>query len=179
MTPSSVKCSGNTFARYAKLIRRARTIGGVPVPVAARTIAQIAGALHYAHHARDERGRALGIVHRDVSPHNVMVGFDGAVKLLDFGIAKASTHATKTQAGVIKGKFAYMSPQQCLGEPIDARADVFALGLCLYEVLAGRNPFKRQTEFDTMRAIVYEDAPSIADILNKRDVRPEQGPNRP
>ena len=157
----------------SKLIRRARERGGVPIPIALRVVAQVAEALDYAHRACDEAGEPLGIVHRDVSPQNVMVSYDGPVKLLDFGIAKASSHSTRTEAGVVKGKFAYMSPQQCLGEPIDARADVFALGLCLYEILTGRNPFRRQTEFDTMRAIVYEDAPPLADAIAQREPRAE------
>jgi serine/threonine protein kinase len=155
----------------SKVIRRAREQdGGLPLVIALKIIAQVADALDYAHRACDQMGEPLGIVHRDVSPQNVMVSFDGPVKLLDFGIAKATSHSTRTEAGIVKGKFAYMSPQQCLGEPIDARADVFALGLCLYEVLHGTNPFRRQTEFDTMRAIVYEDAPPIADSLMSREV---------
>jgi serine/threonine-protein kinase len=130
-----------------------------------KIIAQVAEALDHAHRAADQTtGEPLGIVHRDVSPQNVMVSYDGVVKLLDFGIAKASSHSTRTEAGVVKGKFAYMAPQQCLGEPIDARADVFALGVCLYEVLDGTNPFKRQTEFDTMRALVYEEPASLSEI---------------
>ncbi|UJR84962.1 Hypothetical protein I5071_70410 [Sandaracinus amylolyticus] len=157
----------------SKLIRRARERGGVPIPVALRITAMVAEALDYAHRASDSQGEPLGIVHRDVSPQNVMVSYDGPVKLLDFGIAKAASHSTRTEAGVVKGKFAYMSPQQCLGEPIDARADVFALGLCLYEILTGRNPFKRQTEFDTMRAIVYEDAPPLAEAITSREPRLE------
>ncbi len=152
----------------SKTVRRAREAGGVPVAVALKIIAHVAEALDHAHRATDQLGEPLGIVHRDVSPQNVMIGYDGVVKLLDFGIAKAASHSTRTEAGVIKGKFAYMSPQQCLGEPIDARADVFALGVCLYEVLTGRNPWKRQTEFDTMRALVYEDAPPLEDLIAHR-----------
>jgi serine/threonine-protein kinase len=149
----------------SKVLRRARDEGGLSVPVAMKVIAQVAEALDHAHRASDQTtGEPMGIVHRDVSPQNIMVSYDGVVKLLDFGIAKASSHSTRTEAGVVKGKFAYMAPQQCLGEPIDARADVFALGVCLYEVLDGTNPFKRQTEFDTMRALVYEDAPSLSEV---------------
>src|SRR5690606_36751149 len=93
--------------------------------------------------------------------------YDGAVKLLDFGIAKASSHSTRTEAGVIKGKFAYMSPQQCVGEPIDGRADIFALGVCLFEALTGKNPYRRKTEFETMTRIVSEPTPKV------RERRPE------
>ncbi|MCA9608087.1 MAG: serine/threonine protein kinase, partial [Myxococcales bacterium] len=154
----------------SKIIRRARDKGGIPVEIALRIVAQVAEALDYAHRATDAAGEPLGIVHRDVSPQNVMVSFDGIVKLLDFGIAKASSHSTRTEAGIIKGKFAYMSPQQCVGEPIDARADIFALGICLFEALAGKNPFRRKTEFETMTKIVGDPTP---DLLARRPDAPE------
>ena len=147
--------------QLGKLIRRARGEGGLPPQIAVRVIARIAEALHYAHRAKDQLGRPLGIVHRDVSPHNIMVSYDGNVKLLDFGIAKATSHSSKTQAGVIKGKFSYMSPQQCLGQSIDGRADVFALGVCLWETLTGKPLFHRKTEYETMRAVIEEAAPPI------------------
>jgi len=142
-----------------KLVRRASSDGGVPVEYAARIFSDVAGALHYAHNATDEVGRPLRIVHRDVSPQNVMVSFDGVPKLLDFGIAKAATHVTKTSAGVVKGKFAYMAPEQCLGKEIDERADVFALGICMYESLVGKTLFGRKTEVETMRAILEGEPP--------------------
>ncbi|HJL17115.1 MAG TPA: protein kinase [Sandaracinaceae bacterium LLY-WYZ-13_1] len=145
----------------SKIIKRARDQGGLPIPVALKIIAQVAEALDYAHRACDASGEPLGIVHRDVSPQNIMVSYDGVVKLLDFGIAKATSHSTRTEAGVIKGKFAYMSPQQCVGEPIDSRADVFALGICLFEALAGKNPFRRKTEFETMTKIVGDPTPRL------------------
>ncbi len=151
----------------SKIIRKAREQGGLPVPVALKIVAQVAEALDYAHRACDAAGEPLGIVHRDVSPQNIMVSYDGVVKLLDFGIAKATSHSTRTEAGVIKGKFAYMSPQQCVGEPIDSRADVFALGVCLFEALTGRNPFRRQSEFETMTRIVGDPTPHV------RERRPE------
>ncbi|GAB4195930.1 MAG: hypothetical protein OHK0013_02620 [Sandaracinaceae bacterium] len=150
-------------AALGKIIRRARARGGLPPEIVARIIAQVAEALHYAHRARDANGQPLGIVHRDVSPQNIMISYEGQVKLLDFGIAKAQSHTTKTQAGVVKGKFSYMSPQQCMGKPIDARADVFALGVVLYEALVGESLYHRPTEYETMRAVIEEPVPSIRD----------------
>ena len=150
--------------QLGKLIRRARSEGGLPPQVAVRVISRIAEALHYAHRAKDQLGRPLGIVHRDVSPHNIMVSYDGNVKLLDFGIAKAASHNTKTQAGVIKGKFSYMSPQQCLGQSIDGRADVFALGVVLWESLTGKPLYHRKTEYETMRAVIEEAAPPLQSV---------------
>jgi serine/threonine-protein kinase len=145
----------------AELIVRARGRSMLPVDVVVRVAAHVADALHYAHVATDEAGRQLNIVHRDVSPSNIMLGRDGRVKLLDFGVAKARTHATKTRSGVVKGKFAYMAPQQCLGHPVDGRADVFALGICLWEALAGRALFQRDTEYATMSAVLQDPVPSL------------------
>jgi serine/threonine protein kinase len=144
-----------------KLIRKSRIVGGIPVELSVRIIAQISEALHYAHRAKDALGRPMNIVHRDVSPHNVMVAYDGQVKLLDFGIAKASSHTSKTEAGVVKGKFSYMAPEQCLGKPIDARADVFALGICLYETLTGQALYHKENEYETMRAVIHDPVPPM------------------
>lgn len=113
-------------------------------------IAGAAAALHYAHELRDEDGRALGIVHRDVSPENVMVRFDGGVKLIDFGIARLAAQTTATAAGVLKGKVAYMSPEQIRQDPVDRRSDVFQLGVMFYELVTGVRPF----EGDTIPAVM-------------------------
>jgi serine/threonine-protein kinase len=150
-----------------KLIRKARATGGVPIPLVVRVLAQTSEALHYAHRARDENGVPLGIVHRDVSPQNIMVAYNGSVKLLDFGVAKAASHETRTQAGVVKGKLAYMAPEQCRGDAIDARADVFGLGVCLYEALVGRPLYQRATDFETLKAVMEDPVPSA------RTLRPE------
>ncbi len=148
-----------------RTIRRGRDHGGVPVVLACDIIAQVADALHYAHTARDEKGELMGLVHRDVSPHNIMLGYDGSVKLLDFGIAKAQIQSHHTQAGVVKGKFAYMAPEQCLGQPLDFRIDIFALGVVLFELLTGKSLYRRPSEAETMRAIVEGPVPSLDEHL--------------
>lgn len=127
----------------------------------ARIMSQCAEALHYAHTARDGHGRPMQLVHRDVSPHNIMVAYDGRVKLLDFGIAKSAGSTHHTEAGVVKGKLCYMAPEQWRGEALDARTDVFALGVSLYEALTGRVIFKRDNQTDVMHAITCEGAPPV------------------
>ncbi len=157
-------------APLGKIVRRARASGGIPVELAARIIASVAEALHYAHTARDANGAPLQIVHRDCTPHNIMVSYDGRVKLLDFGIAKAESASTKTEAGVVKGKFAYMSPQQCLGKSIDGRADVFALGICMWEAITGHTLYQRDNDYETMKAVIEDKAPPMSS--KRKDVPP-------
>lgn len=114
----------------------------------AMTIAhEVAGALHYAHERCGPDGHALGLVHRDVSPSNILVSYDGDVKLVDFGIAKATAHSHATQTAAIKGKIAYMAPEQLRGESLDRRSDVFALCVVLYEMLLGKRCFSAPGEF--------------------------------
>lgn len=148
-----------------RMIRNARKSGGVGVPIAIRVAVDVARALHYAHIANDEHGEAFNIVHRDVSPHNIMIAYTGAVKLLDFGIAKADHRAHKTQAGVVKGKFAYMAPEQCTAGQADHRLDIFALGVCVFETLTGRSLYRRQTEAATMRAVIMDPVPTLKERL--------------
>src|SRR5262245_16019304 len=109
-----------------------------PVPLAAFIAKEVASGLDYAHRKRDHNSRPLGIVHRDVSPQNVLISYAGEVKLVDFGIAKATMRARQTAAGVIKGKYYYMSPEQAWGEPLDHRTDIFSAGILLYESLTGQ-----------------------------------------
>jgi serine/threonine protein kinase len=143
-----------------RLITHARGRGGIPVPIAARIFAGLGAALHHAHVARGDDGKPLGIVHRDVTPENVIVGWNGVPKLIDFGIAKSVVDPRKTAEGVLKGKMAYIPPEQYRGEPIDARSDVFALALCAYETLSGSGPlYERDNEFETMAAILLGDDP--------------------
>jgi serine/threonine-protein kinase len=153
----------------SRLAKQSRNVESLPIPMVVKIIADIASALHHAHTAKGPDGRPMGIVHRDVTPENIMIGFDGVVRLLDFGIAKAATtQSDKTQAGVLKGKFAYMSPEQYQGEVLDGRSDVFSLGVCLYELLTGQSLYARESEYETVAAIILEtEAPSI------RELRPE------
>jgi serine/threonine protein kinase len=115
---------------------------------------QAAAGLGYAHRLRDERGEQLGIVHRDISPGNVMVGYSGTVKVLDFGVARMNeSEGMRTQTGTLRGKFAYMSPEQTLGEGLDARSDVFSLGTVLYELLTGANCFRAENPIATLEKV--------------------------
>jgi serine/threonine protein kinase len=151
-----------------RLLRRAQSRAAIPLHIATRIIADVASALDYAHRLSDESGDHLGIVHRDVSPANIMVDLDGRVKLVDFGLAKA-----RTQPGFVKGKFGYLSPEQLTGR-VDYRTDVFALGLCLWELLTTNQLFEHSTAAETIAAIkAYEGPPDIRDA--RPDVTPEIG----
>jgi len=151
----------NARAILETTLRRGWTI---PLELAVMIVSGAAAGLHHAHERKGKNGQPLNIVHRDVSPANVMVGYDGSVKVLDFGIAKAEERATKTVGGTIKGKYGYMSPEQCKGKPIDRRSDIFALGICLYELTTLRRAFKGNDDFETMKRIVAGDVilPSVA-----------------
>jgi serine/threonine-protein kinase len=128
---------------------------GRPLPLAliCRIIIEACAGLDYAHKKTDAAGRPLGIVHRDISPQNILVSFEGGVKVVDFGIAKAADQATVTRSGVLKGKYSYMSPEQAGGQHIDCRTDIFALGVVLYELLTGTRLFKRATDIQTLNAV--------------------------
>ncbi len=129
----------------------------IPLAHVVTIVAAAASALHYAH-----EHRGLGIVHRDVSPANILVGYDGTVKVVDFGIAKAALRSTETQSGTLKGKISYMAPEQCMGQSVDRRSDVFALGIVLYELLTARRLFKGSSDFLTMSQIVAGNIPNPA-----------------
>jgi len=142
-------------------ILRAAQLEGTRVPVehALSIVIGVAAGLHHAHEMRDADGRPLGIVHRDVSPHNVAVTFDGGVKLLDFGVAKTRRKTSATRHGTLKGKLGYMSPEQCRGDELDRRSDVFAVAILLWELLAGRRLYGGRSDFGVMKSIVETDAP--------------------
>jgi serine/threonine-protein kinase len=125
----------------------------VPEPLALHIVAELALGLAHLHRARDDRGLALGLVHRDVGPANVLVSTTGDVKLADFGIAKATALADLTAAGARKGTYAYMSPEQLAGEPVDAASDQFGLAVMLVELVTGARPFTGDTPWATMEAI--------------------------
>ena len=137
-----------------RIEKRAATVGkGIPIGVILRIVADAAAGLDFAHKARDARGGPLGLVHRDVSPQNVLIGFDGSVKLIDFGVAKAAGRSQHTATGILKGKFPYMSPEQAEGHELDCRSDVFALGIVLWEQLTGRRLFKGENDLATQRLV--------------------------
>ena len=141
----------------------------MPLEIAVNLIGQACLGLHAAHELRDEHGVPLGIVHRDISPQNVLVTHSGTVKLVDFGIAKATNVVTgRTSTGEVKGKFAYMAPEQVRGEPVDRRTDIFAIGILLYVVSTGRHPYKKGTTAHTINQLCSKDPviPPSAFIAN-------------
>ena len=128
---------------------------GIPFPMvyALKIASSVCEGLYYAHARTDMYGNALNIVHRDVTPENIFVSFDGTVKVLDFGIAKAANQIEQTRAGEIKGKLSYMSPEQCMGKPLDNRSDIFSLGVVLYEWLTGFKLFTGDSEVAILKSI--------------------------
>ncbi|MCD6497096.1 MAG: protein kinase [Deltaproteobacteria bacterium] len=136
-------------------IRQRHEAAGQAVPLgqACFILSKLCEALDYAHKKRDPHGHNLHIVHRDVSPQNILVSYEGEVKLIDFGIAKARNRSAKTAAGVLKGKFGYMSPEQVRGMPIDHRSDIFSLGIILYEMLTGQPLFDGETDFVVLEKV--------------------------
>ena len=125
----------------------------LPLGLSLLVASRLASALDYAHRMKDFEGRPLGLVHRDVSPQNVLISFEGDIKLCDFGIVKAVSKASKTQMGALKGKLQYMSPEQAWGRPVDARSDIFSLGSLLFEMLTGRRLFAGESEMSVLDAV--------------------------
>ncbi|HTB73095.1 MAG TPA: serine/threonine-protein kinase, partial [Polyangiaceae bacterium] len=152
---------GESLARLLRAVRTAKEM--VPVPIAATIMVGVLHGLHAAHEARDERGEPLRIVHRDVSPHNILVGTDGDAHLIDFGIAKARGRMQVTRQGQIKGKISYMPAEQLMGQGLDHRADIFAASIVLWESLTGQRLFQGTDDGDVYAKVLLGkvDAPSV------------------
>lgn len=138
--------------------------GVTSIGVACHIVMKMCEALHHAHFATGPRGEPLQVIHRDVSPQNVLLSFDGEVKVADFGLAKARGRMVQTQAGVVKGKLAYMSPEQLRGDEIDHRVDVFGLGIVLFELLTGQRLFLGPTDMDTLRRVYDATVPPMREL---------------
>ncbi|HEY8208111.1 MAG TPA: protein kinase [Myxococcaceae bacterium] len=136
----------------------------MPIAQAAYIASKICEGLDYAHRKKDGRGMDLGIIHRDVSPQNVLISYEGEVKIIDFGIAKAANRSHQTQAGILKGKFAYMSPEQVQGRSIDRRSDIFAVGNILFEMLTGERLFVGGSDFSVVEKVRNAEVPSVREI---------------
>jgi serine/threonine-protein kinase len=149
---------GRVLARERELNERIRP------ELAALVVLRAAEALDYAHRLKDKDGRPMNIVHRDVSPSNIMVSFQGEVRLIDFGIARAERRLTATHTGIIKGKYRYMAPEQALGKPIDHRADVYSMGVVLYEALAGMRPLPELSDMELLVAVSRSQIPPLRAI---------------
>ncbi len=137
--------------------------------VCARIVADALAGLHYAHTLQDYDGRPLSIIHRDVSPHNIFVTYDGHTKLVDFGIAKAALSSTETEVGVLKGKVAYMSPEQAMGGRIDQRSDLFAMGIVLWELLARQRLMTGESAANTLHKLMNEPIPRVSQVVPQID----------
>jgi serine/threonine-protein kinase len=135
--------------------------GPLSPSLAAFVIAEVCAGLHAAHELVDVGGKALNLVHRDISPHNVMIGYDGRVLVLDFGVAKIDSGAGLTRTGEVKGKAAYMSPEQGLGDPIDRRSDLYAVGAVLYECVAGKRMWAGETDMAVLKQLALSEPPKL------------------
>jgi serine/threonine-protein kinase len=154
-------------ATLAQLARTSRNRGErIPPFVSTGMVCGILQGLHAAHEARDARGKPLDLIHRDVSPHNALVGADGVTRLLDFGVAKASFRLQTTREGQLKGKLAYMAPEQARGELLDRRTDLFAASVVLWEVLTGRRLFHAENEADVLSRVLTAEVPRPSAIVS-------------
>jgi serine/threonine protein kinase len=159
---------GESLSRLLKLLRPRG--GQVPLAMAVSIVASVLHGLHAAHEATSEKGEPLHIVHRDVSPHNILVGLDGVPRVLDFGVAKATGRLLKTQSGRVKGKIAYMAPEQLRGQPLDRRTDVFAASIVLWECLTGLRLFSGENEGEVLEHVLF--APIEPPSCHRREVQP-------
>ncbi|HWZ91203.1 MAG TPA: serine/threonine-protein kinase, partial [Polyangiaceae bacterium] len=155
---------GDTLARL--LARAAQRGKRLPIPIALRIALDTLSGLHAAHELRDDSGSPINLVHRDVSPQNVLVGVDGIARITDFGVARAASRLTATRVGQLKGKIAYMAPEQAAGEEsLDRRADVFAAGIVVWEELAAKRLFKAENEAATLSRVMTEPVPPLSVIV--------------
>lgn len=134
------------------------------VALAVHITVKVCEGLHYAHELTDSDGQPLHIVHRDISPPNVLISKRGEVKIVDFGLAKAAHSVEKTEPGVVKGKFSYLAPETAQGQEADAQADIYAVGIMLWEMLAGRKLFQGETDYQTVRMVQQSQVPSLRGI---------------
>ena len=147
------------------ILRSGREVGRpLPIPLAVYVASKVASALDYAHRRRDARGEELRIVHRDVSPQNILISHEGEIKLCDFGIAKADRKVSRTESGALKGKLQYMSPEQAWGKPIDHRSDLFSLGCVLHEMLTGERLFRGESDMAVLELVRKADVPAPSRI---------------
>jgi serine/threonine protein kinase len=153
---------GQSLSRVLKALAEEK--GELGTSLAAHVLAEVCEGLHAAHELRDEDGQSLNLVHRDVSPQNVMLGYDGHVRLLDFGVAKIEAESV-TKTGEVKGKTAYMSPEQAMGDAIDRRSDLFGVGAVLFECLALRRMWGDGTDMDVIRKLALEKPPRLEDAV--------------
>ena len=153
---------GQALSRVLKAL--ADEEGELGASLTAHVLAEVCEGLHAAHELRDEEGQPLNLVHRDVSPQNVMLGYDGHVRLLDFGVAKIEAESV-TKTGEVKGKTAYMSPEQAMGDVIDRRSDLFGVGAVLFECLALRRMWGDGTDMDVIRKLALEKPPRLEDAV--------------
>ena len=153
-------------AGLGELLARARGAGeSLPHELVAYIGARMAEGLHAAHSLCGPDGESLGIVHRDVTPSNVLIGFDGSIKLTDFGVAKAAQKSTRSRTGMLKGKLSYMAPEYADGRGVDGRSDLYSLGVVLFQLLSGQRPFSGDTDMELLRKIVDRTPPSITSLV--------------
>ena len=164
-----IHCLAMEYVFGASLAQVLRASGRAKRPltvgVLLRITAQVCDALHAAHELLDDDGRPMGLVHRDVTPQNILIGFNGIPKLTDFGIAKATDRGWETQAGIVKGKFSYMAPEQAMGKKVDRRTDIFCTGIVLWEALTGQELFKGSTPLEVIENIRKQTIPPPSKVV--------------